>query len=160
MPSEERSPNRSSVSDKISSISAAAILSIGDDPDSQTKLESTEIGKEELPHIEIKALANIQEAFARERIRSLSQDIDERKIYAHRIFCLICCWLMGCFLLLIVEGLAHWTQFSLPEGVLMAIIGSTTVDVLGIFYIVTHYLFPQNETPSFPEDSNPPTENN
>ena len=41
----------------------------------------------------------------------------------------------------------------------MAVIGSTTVDVLGIFYIVTHYLFPKNEAPSFPEDSNPPTEN-
>jgi len=160
MPSEERSPNRSSVSEKISSISAAAILSIDDVPDSQTKLESAEIVKEALPNIQKAALENIQKEFAKERIRSLSQDIDERKKYAHRIFCLICSWLGICFLLLGLEGFAHWTQFSLPEGVLMAIIGSTTVDVLGIFYIVTHYLFPQNGAPSFPEDSNPPTENN
>jgi hypothetical protein len=143
MPSEERSLNRSSVSDKISSISAAAVSSIEDIPDSKTRLESAEIWKD----------------FARTRIRSLSQDIDERKKYAHRIFCLICCWLGICFSLLGLEGFAHWTQFSLPEGVLMAVIGSTTVDVLGIFYIVTHYLFPKNEAPSFPEDSNPPTEN-
>jgi len=27
--------------------------------------------------------------------------------------------------------------------VILAIIGSTTLNVLGIFYIVTHYLFPK-----------------
>lgn len=144
MPTEERSPSHSSVSDKIGSINATAVLSVADAPDSQTKLEKYETGKE----------------YAKVQIRSLSQDIDERKKYAHRIFCLICCWLGICFLLLGLEGFAHWTLFSLPDGVLMAVIGSTTVDVLGIFYIVTHYLFPQNVALSFPEVSDPPTESN
>jgi hypothetical protein len=32
-----------------------------------------------------------------------------------------------------------------PQPVLLAMIGGTIADVLGIFYIVTHYLFSQPE---------------
>jgi hypothetical protein len=142
MPSEEQSLSRSSVGDRIGSINATAVLSVEDAPDSKTRLEKYEIGEE----------------YAKQQIRSLSQDIDERKKYAHRIFCLICCWLGVCFLTLILEGFARWTQFSLTQGVLLAVIGSTSADVLGVFYIVTHYLFPQNATQPNSEDSDRPAE--
>jgi hypothetical protein len=91
--------------------------------------------------------------YLREKIRSLSQDIDERKKYAHRIFCLICGWLGITFAVLIADGIQSAKWFSLPQPVLLALIGGTSADVLGIFYIVTHYLFP-NLTSS-PSDESP-----
>ena len=78
----------------------------------------------------------------RARIISLRQDTNERKKYAPRIFYFLCIWIGLLFLLLFAQGLAYWTHFSLSEHVLLAIIGGTTADVLGLFYIVTRYLFP------------------
>ncbi len=75
-------------------------------------------------------------------IRGTEQDIDERKKYANRVFWLICFWLAAVFLLLIAEGLGSILRFNLGERVTLAVIGSTTINVLGIFYIVAHYLFP------------------
>lgn len=75
------------------------------------------------------------------QIESLKQDIQERKKYAHRIFCLMCVWLGCCFLILGLNGFSAATRFSLSQPVLLALIGGTTADVLGIFYIVIHYLF-------------------
>jgi hypothetical protein len=128
MPSEGEPPEQTPLRDLVAAINASAVIAAEETPDSKTQLET----------------ADIQIQFDRERIRSLGQDIDERKKYAHRIFCLISAWLAVCFLLLILDGVGHGKWFSLPEGVLLAVIGGTTADVLGIFYIVTHYLFPQN----------------
>jgi hypothetical protein len=78
-------------------------------------------------------------------IDSLKQDIAERKKYASCIFVLICAWIGMLFALLAAQGFDHWTQFSLSQPVILATIGSTTVDVLGLFYIVTRYLFHSSE---------------
>jgi hypothetical protein len=131
----------------LDSISASAIDKVSIDADSRTLLE--------------KQILEAQ--FLRERIRSLSQDIDERKKYDHRIFCLICAWLAATFLVLIANGIQGGKWFALPQPVLLALIGGTSADVLGIFYIVTHYLFPTVESvsseagvksPQAPVDSN------
>jgi hypothetical protein len=89
-------------------------------------------------------LACANTKLAKAHVRSLKQDIEERKTYARRIFGLICSWVAGLFLLLAAQGLGQWwwLKFSLPHPVLLAAIGSTTVNVLGLFYIVAHYLFP------------------
>jgi hypothetical protein len=134
MPDDPDSLSPSNLTRLLASIDASAVKSAAEIPDSKTRLES----------------ARIQVEFDRERIRSLSQDIDERKKYAHRIFCLICAWLGATFLLLFCCGIGNAKWFSLPQAVLLAMIGGTSADVLGIFYIVTHYLFPQN-VPSLQE---------
>jgi len=74
------------------------------------------------------------------------QDIQERKKYAHRNFWLIVCWLIVINGVLLLQGfkvtvLGH--SFDLPTSVLLAVVGSTTASVLGIFLIVTNYLFPR-----------------
>jgi hypothetical protein len=115
----------------LDSISASAIDRASVEADSRTLLEKE----------------TLETQYLREKIRSLSQDIDERKKYAHRIFCLICAWLAGSFAVLVADGVQSSRWFSLPQAVLLALIGGTSVDVLGIFYIVTHYLFP-NVTPA------------
>jgi hypothetical protein len=79
-------------------------------------------------------------------IRSLEQDIDERKKYANRNFWLTVVWLALINLILILQGfrvaiVGH--SFELPTSVLLTAIGSTTASVVGIFLIVTNYLFPK-----------------
>jgi hypothetical protein len=89
----------------------------------------------------VKTFTKLEEDFFRVHAAGLQQDIEERKKYAHRIFVLICFWIGAVFLLLIAVGVGY--HFALSNSVLLAVIGSTTVNVLGIFYIVTHYLFPK-----------------
>lgn len=108
------------VSKSLSSITGDEVKGAQDQPDAQTAIE-----------------------LSRAHLEGLRQDIGERKKYAHRIFVLICFWLAAVFLLLVADGLSNIDLFVLPEGVILAIIGSTTLNVLGIFYIVTHYLFPK-----------------
>jgi hypothetical protein len=79
-------------------------------------------------------------------LQDLEQDIGLRKQFAWYIFYLIVAWLAAAFLVLAFQGFAisicgHF--FKLSDSVLLALIGGTTVNVLGIFVIVVRYLFPQ-----------------
>jgi hypothetical protein len=143
-PQDERKPLSQLALD---SINASVVDRASADPDSRTLLEKQ----------------TLETQYLKEQIRSLSQDIDERKKYAHRIFCLICSWLGITFAVLIANGIQNGKWFSLPQPVLLALIGGTSADVLGIFYIVTHYLFPNVASissdrsltsPTAPVDSN------
>ena|SRR5437870_663153 len=53
----------------------------------------------------------------------LKQNIAERKKYAHRIFCMISCWLGGVFAILILEGFGI-LSFRLSDSVILAVVGS------------------------------------
>ena len=96
----------------------------------------TQIEEEDLERQRTKAL-----------IKGIEQDIGERKKYAKRFFTLACCWLAAITLLLLLHGFgSFWfglMPFRLPDNVLLAVIGSTTVNVLGILYVVANYLFPK-----------------
>lgn len=81
---------------------------------------------------------------AEEELESAKQDRTERKRYASLIFGLICAWLVMLFAVLFFQGLAAF-GFQLQDSVLLALIGGTTANVLGIFVIVAKYLFPSNK---------------
>ena len=73
---------------------------------------------------------------------SLKQDIYLRRKYAGRIYTLIVFWLVAVFILIILSGFgAVFGWFKLSTTVLTTIVGGTTINVLGIFYIVANYLF-------------------
>ena len=130
-----------------SAIADPSLSSVKDEADPETRLEESDFDKQML----------------REHIRSLGQNIDERKKYAHRIFCLMCSWLGLAFVILILDGFQSSTNFYLTQPVLLALIGGTTADVLGIFYIVTHYLFPHSDdrvTKVKPKAAKPPVDSN
>jgi hypothetical protein len=77
-------------------------------------------------------------------VASLTQDTSERKKYAGRIFYLLSIWLIGIFFLLLLQGfLSPRDVFNLDKSVLLAAIGGTTLNVIGIFIVVARYLFPQ-----------------
>lgn len=92
-----------------------------------------------------------KEMHALER-QSVRQDIRERKKYANKIFWMISVWLVAVFLLLILCGVEHWRccgnemfSFKLSDSVLLAIVGGTTANVLGLFIVVANYLFPNTK---------------
>ena len=76
--------------------------------------------------------------------QSLAQDIRERKHYAKRLFKLVSWWLVGMFMMTIAYGWVD-SYFKPSENVMLALIGSTTVNVLGLFIIVAKYLFPSHK---------------
>jgi hypothetical protein len=88
---------------------------------------------------------DLQKEHAKAILRGLKQDIDERKKYAKYFFVLACFWLAAITILLVLQGFGSlWPiPFKLADNVLLAVIGSTTVNVLGILYVVANYLFPK-----------------
>lgn len=72
-----------------------------------------------------------------ERLRS---DLDHRKRYSARLFWLVTGWLAFILLLVVVDGLA---LLEISDTVLVALIGSTTLNVIGLFAIVARYFFPK-----------------
>jgi len=109
----------------IQSITGAEVSGIPEKPDKNTKVEEAQY----------KANKHSEE------IANSKQDRDERKLYAGRIFTLICIWLGIITLIIIFQGF-RFADFRLEQPVLLALIGSTTLNVVGIFVIVTRYLFP------------------
>jgi hypothetical protein len=80
--------------------------------------------------------------YEQEMLEGVKQDREERKIYARRVFVLTSAWLLAIVILLVLQGLKRvWLGFELSEGVILALIGGTTVNVLGFFYFVLKYLF-------------------
>ena len=75
----------------------------------------------------------------------LRQDREERKRYADRIYRLVWRWL-GLVLLIVVGHGFGGEVFNLPEIVLATLVGTTTGSVLGLFWVVSRYLFPDRSS--------------
>jgi hypothetical protein len=73
--------------------------------------------------------------------REASQNLKARLDYAKYIFGLTCAWVLLIYALLLLDGFASW-QFHLSDAVILAAIGSTTANVIGLLYIVVNYFFP------------------
>lgn len=110
----------------LDAISLNIVPSVSDKPDEYTLEELDSIEKD-------KKLAELT---------GLKQDIAQRKDYAEKIFKLVCVWLLVVLILLILQGF-NIRGFSLDEAVLLAVIGSTTINIIGLFYVVANYLFPK-----------------
>ena len=106
--------------------------------DPETKLPEAEVEDLERAQKEAELLLRDLEA------KQFEQNIRERREYATLIFCLTLCWLVIIISVLVLQGFSSWTTFSLSDNVLMALIGGTTVNVVGTLYIVLKYLFPEH----------------
>jgi len=80
-------------------------------------------------------------------LRSLGQDIGERRKYANRSFNLIVSWLAIVLYIVLAQGfgvgLFNYGRFALSDAVLIALITTTTGSIIGIVLIVMRYLFPR-----------------
>ena len=107
---------------------------------------------------------NAKAAAAEEYVEVLKQDREERAKYAGKLFRLICAWLASVYLILLCNGIeyeevyfkekssletevVYKLDFNLSEPVLLALIGGTTINVLGLFVIVANYLFNSPQPP-------------
>lgn len=61
--------------------------------------------------------------------------------YIKRIFCLVCIWLALVVISVFLSGFKLY-NFALPNSVLIAFITSTTISVVGLFIVVSKWLFP------------------
>lgn len=92
-----------------------------------------------------------EEAFYRRRNEdeNLAKKVELRKLrsgYAWKLFLLLCFWVTAILTLLICQGANSFfgtRAFHLDDTVLIAAIGSTTVNVIGLFYVVVRYIFPE-----------------
>lgn len=118
-------PVQSSSSLDLTSINADLVRSSSTSPDAQSKEESD----------------GYTRAMEAAKLQSFTQDTAERKKYAQRIFWLVAIWITAILVILLLAGFGAGGLFLLSEKVLLAAIGSTTVNILGVFFIVVRYLF-------------------
>ena len=78
-------------------------------------------------------------------IDDLTQDRKQREKYGNRLFWLVVGWLAAIGLIVFLHGFSG-VPFDLDIAILSTLIGSTTASVLGLFIIVTNYLFPKRDS--------------
>lgn len=75
------------------------------------------------------------------QLQSLRDDISAKKNMTYRIFWMVVAWLVAILLMVALSGIGG-INFDLSDAVLIALLGSTTVNVTAFFLVVTKYLFP------------------
>ena len=77
--------------------------------------------------------------------KGAEQDIRERKRYARRVYKFYKWWMLGLIAIVLIGG-AEWSKsngfsFDISEKVLLMLTGTTTLGVLGSFFVIVRYLF-------------------
>ncbi|MDR1459617.1 MAG: hypothetical protein LBI60_05330 [Bacteroidales bacterium] len=80
---------------------------------------------------------NRQKSLALERYK---QDTDERKLLSHWVIWVVSAWL---FFTLLILAFNHPWCLGLSDAVCCMFLGTTTVNILGLAYIVLKGLFPE-----------------
>jgi hypothetical protein len=105
-----------------------------------------DVSKEPQPET-AEEIKNLDHQRVEAELAGLRQDTAERKKYASRFFHLSCAWILIITTILLLQGFgSFWfgkCPFKLSEPVVLAVIGSTTANVLGILFVVANYLFPK-----------------
>lgn len=73
-----------------------------------------------------------------------SDENDARKSYGNRVFWLMVFWLATVLVIVIASGiplLQELKYFQLSEKIILTLIGTTTINIIGLFGFVMKYLF-------------------
>jgi hypothetical protein len=81
---------------------------------------------------------DIDAEFSKAQLRRLIDDNKARKTYSYWLFAVTVLW-MFFVLMIVVQCGRH--AILLSDGVLIALITTTTANVFGFFYVVVNYLF-------------------
>ena len=79
-----------------------------------------------------------------------AQNIKERKALARTLLILTCTWLGIVIAIILMSGWKKHTDFFLSDNVLIALITTTTINVIALFKVVTEYIFPDGDSPGAP----------
>lgn len=77
------------------------------------------------------------------RTEGLADYLKMRRRYGNVILCLTFLWITAVLVVVFMQGYST-NGFTLPDSVLMLLLGTTTANVIGLFIIVANYLFPKN----------------
>lgn len=86
---------------------------------------------------------DLEEEFTRAQLKRLLDDNKARKVFSIIIFAITVLWM---FLVLFIVVQCSRGIFSLSDGVLIALITTTTANVFGFFYVVVNYLFNKDKS--------------
>lgn len=122
--------------DDLSSIVGA--LSAESERDKERREESVAgLSEQQVEDLRSMALDN---DIKKEALEGQKQDRAQRKEFADMIFRFVEVYLLCVLGLLIMAGVGD-INFDLSDGVLIAILGTTTANVIGVFNFVAKYLF-------------------
>ena len=76
----------------------------------------------------------------REDLENKRQNRNQRKSYGNKLFVFLCVYMILVFIVLFFCGFSLF-GFTLSDTVLVALITTTTANVIGIFAFVVRYLF-------------------
>lgn len=114
---------------------ALSVDAIRDSPPAGVDPNSERLAREERDFLENEHL--------RSSLLDRKQDRKERLKYAKRIFILLVAWISALGVIIAFQGFG-FRGFRLSDAVVLALVGSTTISVIGIFLIVANYLFPRS----------------
>lgn len=107
------------------------ILDIENSPVNETPISNRDIEQE----IKITELG-----IRKEELEGKRQDRLQRKAYADNIFTFLCIYMIIVFVILFKHG-CLFNSFELSDSVIVALITTTTANIIGIFVFVVRYLF-------------------
>jgi uncharacterized membrane protein len=80
----------------------------------------------------------------KEFLKGNIQDREERKNFANKIFKLLTVFLATIVLVVICAGFSKRIGFELSDTILIALLTTTTANIIGIFLFVVKYIFKAN----------------
>ena len=126
------------LNDIVNLISTEPKEATEDNEEKEASFSSKEIGylkaQEELRNL------HLQNDILQESLEKLKQDRDERKDYASMIFNFMCWYLFAVFFIIMLNGITI-NNFVVSEKVILALLGTTALEVIGTFGFVAKYLF-------------------
>lgn len=87
-------------------------------------------------------LEDLELARQRDEITHARQDQEDRRKFSRRVFGLALGWLLLVLAIVVFNGFSLWS-FSLSDQVLIALLTTTTANIIGTLVIVLNYLFPR-----------------
>ncbi|OQP59366.1 hypothetical protein [Niastella populi] len=81
--------------------------------------------------------------FTKAQLKRLIDDNKARKIFSQRLFFITVLWM---FIVLAIVIQCGRKKITLSDGVLIALITTTTANVFGFFYVVVNYLFNKDKS--------------
>lgn len=103
----------------------------------------TSIGKNEGDRIKQKYLEEkwkTDNKIRNEELEGKKQDRNQRKEFASKIFDFMCWYLGAVFFIIMLNGVTI-NNFHVSDEVILALLGTTAIEVIGTFAIVARYLF-------------------
>lgn len=111
---------------------------------SEKEPEGTEAKEEERARLTSREIKDEKERLQNRMLESIlkdkEQDRSQRKDYASMIFSFMCWYMFAVFFIIIMNGITV-NHFHVSDDVILALLGTTAIEVIGTFAFVARYLF-------------------